>query len=328
MYIHPLTKIIKRVGVMDTTLRKKNNTGIGRLLDGIKRDKYLLLLLAPGLILTIIYKYIPMGGILIAFKNYNIFSGIWASPWVGFRNFVDIFNSPDFMEVFRNTVIISLYKMAVGFPVPIILALMLNELRNKYFKNTIQTILYLPYFISWVVVYGMMLSLFSTSGGMVVEIFNLFGAEPFNILTKPQYFRTILVLSDVWKNAGWGTIIYLAALSNVDQELYEAAFIDGANRWKQLWNITLPSITSVIVVLLILNVGFLLDAGFDQIIVMQNDLVKRVSDIFDTYVYRTGLTRGQYSMSTAIGLFKSVVALILILGTNKIAKIVGEEGLL
>lgn len=311
-----------------STIKKKNNTAIGRLSDGIKRDRYLLLLLAPGLILTIIYKYIPMGGIIIAFKDYNIFKGIMASPFVGFKNFVDIFNSPDFTQVFVNTILISIYKMAVGFPVPIILALMLNELRNKYYKNTIQTILYLPYFISWVVVYGMMLSLFSVSGGMIVEVFKLFGAEPFNILTKPQYFRSILVLSDVWKNAGWGTIIYLAALSNVDQELYEAAFIDGANRWKQLWNITIPSITSVVVVLLILNVGFLLDAGFDQIIVMQNDLVKRVSDIFDTYVYRTGLTRGQYSISTAIGLFKSVVALILILGTNKIAKWIGEEGLL
>lgn len=322
-----LYKITKRTGSMDT-IKKRGNSAIGRLSDGIRRDKYLLLLLAPGLILTIIYKYIPMGGIVIAFKNYNIFKGIMASPWVGFKNFTDVFNSPDFMEVFTNTILISIYKMAVGFPVPIILALMLNELRNKYYKNTIQTILYLPYFISWVVVYGMMLSLFSTSGGMILEVFKLFGAEPFNILTKPQYFRAILVLSDVWKNAGWGTIIYLAALSNVDQELYEAAFIDGANRWKQLWNITIPSITSVIVVLLILNVGFLLDAGFDQIIVMQNDLVKRVSDIFDTYVYRTGLTRGQYSMSTAIGLFKSVVALILILGTNKIAKCFGEEGLL
>lgn len=308
--------------------KNKNITIINKLLEDIKRDRYLLLMIFPGLILTIIYKYIPMGGIIIAFEDFNIFKGILKSPWVGFRNFVDIFNSPDFFTVFANTLIISIYKMFVGFPVPIILALMLNELRNKYFKNIMQTILYLPHFISWVVIYGIMLSLFSTSGGLIVGIFDLFGVEPFNILTKPQYFRSILVFSEVWKEAGWGTIIYLAALSNVDQELYEAAIVDGANRWKQLWNITLPSISGVIVVLMILNVGFLLDAGFEQILILQNDVVKRVSDIFDTYVYRTGMTRGEYSMSTAIGLFKSVIALILIIGSNKIAKLIGEEGLL
>ena len=313
---------------MGTNKVKNNITGSKSVMNRLYFDRYLYLLLVPGLLAIIVFNYIPMGGLAIAFKDYDIFAGIWKSPWVGFKNFNLLFTSYDFWNVLRNTLLISIYKLVFGFPVPIVLALLLNELRNKYFKKTVQTIVYLPHFISWVVISGIMLSFFSPNTGAITEFFKLFRMEPINILAMSKIFRGVLVASDIWKEAGWNTIIYLASLSMVDVHLYEAATVDGAGKWKQVWHITLPAISGVIVLLLILSVGSLMNAGFDQIQVLQNNIVRSVSDIFDTYVYRIGLRQGEYSFTTAVGLFKSVVSLILILIADRTAKLIGEEGLL
>ena len=297
------------------------------LLKYIINEKYMYLLLVPGLLYFFVFCYLPMFGIVIAFKDYNIFKGIWESPWVGFQHFQDLFGSLKFWQVLRNTILISIYKLLFGFPVPIILALLLNELKNRYFKKTVQTIMYLPHFISWVVIGGIIMSLLSVEYGALGEIFKAFDIKPFNILASDKYFRSILVISSIWRSAGWGTIIYLAALSNIDMNLYEAATIDGAGRFKQAWYVTLPCISSITVLLLILDIGNLMNAGFEQIVVLQNFMVLNVSDIFDTYVYRVGLGEGEYSFTTAIGLFKSVVATFLIVASDRISKLTSGEGL-
>lgn len=294
----------------------------------IERSKYLYLLLIPPVIYFLMFRYAPMFGLVIAFKDYNIFRGMWASEWVGLENFRDIFQSPDFWNVFRNTLLISLYKIVFGFPVPIILALLMNEMRSQFFKRSTQTVLYLPYFISWTVIGTIILVVFSPTTGFMSQVSVWLTGSRLNLLASRDYFRGILVLTDIWKTAGWGTIIYLAALSTVDPQLYEAAIVDGASRWQQIWKITIPSIMSVIVLLLIMRIGWIMYAGFEQILVLQNPVVRDISDIFDTYVYRVGLGRGEYSFTATAELFKSVTGLILILGADRFAKLMGEEGLL
>ena len=294
----------------------------------IDRSKYLYILLALPVVYFLMFRYAPMFGLLIAFKDYNVFFGMWESPWVGFENFRNIFQSPDFWNVFRNTLLISLYKVVAGFPVPIILALLMNEMRSRLFQRTTQTLLYLPYFISWTVIGTIILVIFSPTTGFMSEVSVWLTGSRLNLLASRDYFRGILVVTDIWKTAGWGTIIYLAALSTIDPQLYEAAIVDGANRWQQIWRITLPSIMSMIVLLLIMRIGWIMYAGFEQILVLQNPVVRDVSDIFDTYVYRVGLGRGEYSFTATAELFKSVSGLILILGADRFAKIMGEEGLL
>lgn len=283
-------------------------------------------MLIPGVLSVLIFKYFPMYGLVIAFKNYNPFIGIADSPWVGLDNFKAIFASSDFWQVLRNTLIISSYKILVGFPAPILLALLLNEVVHAKFKRTIQSVLYLPHFISWVTLGGIMLTVFSYNG-VVNEIIQAFGGKPVNIFTDVAHFRWVLVWSDVWKGAGWGTIIYLAAITTVDPALYEAAVVDGAKRWRQVWHITLPAIKSVIVLLLVLRIGQLMDSDFEQILVLQNNLVRSVSEVFATYVYRVGLGQAQFSFATCVGIFESVVALVLIASANRVAKLLGEEGL-
>lgn len=294
----------------------------------IDRSKYLYILLVAPVIYFLMFRYAPMFGLVIAFKDYNVFLGMVDSPWVGLENFRDIFASPDFWQVFRNTLIISIYKIVIGFPVPIILALLMNEMRSQKFKRSTQTLLYLPYFISWTVIGTIILVIFSPTTGFMSQVSIWLTGNRLNLLASRQYFRGILVVTDIWKTAGWGTIIYLAALSTVDPQLYEAAIVDGANRWQQIWRITIPSIMGVIVLLLIMRIGWIMYAGFEQILVLQNPVVRDVSDIFDTYVYRVGLGRGQYSFTATAELFKSVTGLILILGADRFAKAMGEEGLL
>lgn len=284
-------------------------------------------MLVPGLLYILIFDYLPMGGIIIAFQDFNPFIGFLKSPWVGFDNFQKLFTTPRFWEILRNTLLISTYKLVWGFPAPIILALMLNEVRHRRYKRTLQTIYYLPHFISWVVIGGIMQSLLSVEYGMLKEIFELFNIKKFNLLGSTKYFRSLLVMSDVWRGAGWGTIIYLAAISNIDPELYEAARIDGAGRLKQAWFITMPGILSVTVLQLILAIGGLMNAGFDQIMALQRPVVQSVSDIFETYIYRTGLGGGKYSFTTALGLFKSVVSTTLIISADFLSKKVSGEGL-
>lgn len=299
-----------------------------RLIADIQRDIYMYLMLVPGVLTLILFAYIPMGGIVIAFQRYNIFKGFLGSEWVGLKNFESVFSSPIFLNVLKNTLIISIYKLIALFPFTIFVSLLLNEIRNRLFKRSIQTLLYIPFFISWVVISGIMLSILSPTYGIAGDIYRALGMTPVNLMASAKHFRMLVVVSEVWKSLGSGTILYLAAISTIDPNLYEAAFMDGANRWKMMWHITLPSLNRVIVLNLILSIGFIMSAGFDQIIVMRNPMVLDVGEIFDTYVYQIGLVNRSYSFSTALGLFKGVVTIILIFSANLFAKKIGEEGIL
>ncbi|WP_035185858.1 ABC transporter permease [Alteribacter aurantiacus] len=291
-----------------------------------KRKNYLIRnwqiysMILPGIIFFIVFKYVPLGGIVIAFQNYNVFQGIQGSPWVGLDHFVNLFTYPDFLRILRNTILIALYQLIFGFPAPIILALLLNELRLMFVKRTLQTVLYLPHFLSWVIVGGLVITFLSPNSGIINEIIRTFGGDPIYFMQHPEYFRTIVVSSGIWKEIGWSTIIYLAALAGINPELYEAAEIDGANKFRQVWSITIPSILPVIMILLILNIGNFLELGFEQIYMLLNPFVRETGEVFDTYIYRVGLLGGQLSYTTAIGVFKSVVGLILIVGANQLSK--------
>ena len=288
------------------------------------------LLLLPGLLYLIIFHYIPMFGIIISFKDYQPFMGVkgmFTSEWVGLKHFQKFFNSYYFWDILGNTLSISLLKFIFGFPAPIIFALLLNEVRNKKFMKTVQTISYLPHFLSWVVVSGLLVTLLSTDNGLINIIREAFGKESIMFLGDPRYFRQVLVVSDIWKGIGWGSIVYLAAISGVDQEMYEAEYIDGANRWRRIWHITLPSISHIVVIMLIFSVGGLLNAGFEQIFLLYSPSVYSVADIIDTFVYREGLQSNNYSYATAVGLFKSPVSMFLLLLTNFIANRLDQEGI-
>lgn len=295
-------------------------------ITSIRKDVWLYILLIPGVLHFIIFKYLPMWGILIAFQDYNAYLGFLGSPWVGFKHFIDFFSNPDFTRLLSNTLLISLYNLAFGFPAPVIMALLLNEIRSQWYKRSIQTLVYIPHFISWVIIASLTYSLFNSQGVVNKYIIQM-GNNAIPFLTSDNTFRGMIIGQTIWKETGFGTIIYLAALSGVDPQLYEAAVIDGANRFKQLWHITLPSIKSTVVTLLILRLGHVLDNGFDQIFLMSNSLNRNVSDVFDVYVYTIGITRGAFSYSTAVGLFKGIIGIILIYSANYLAKKAGESGL-
>ncbi|MCF2652380.1 ABC transporter permease [Anaeromassilibacillus senegalensis] len=292
----------------------------------VVRDKWLYLLLLPGMAFMLIFRYIPIFGNVIAFMEYNPYD-MAGSTWVGFDQFIKLFQKPAFMKVFGNTLYISILKMVCGFPIPIILALMMNEMRNMKFKKASQTLLYLPHFISWVVMAGLIMSMLDPTTGLVTAILKFFTGKDLQVLTDKNLFVPMLIITDIYKGMGWGTIIYFAALSGVDPQLYEAAEIDGARKWKQLLHITLPSITPTIVIMLILNCNNIVNAGFDQIFMLYSALVYDVADIIDTYVYRIGIQKADYSFSTAAGMFKSVIALVMILIVNTVAKKTGNEGI-
>jgi putative aldouronate transport system permease protein len=292
-------------------------------------SKYqIFLFIIPAVLYYIIFRYKPLYFIQIAFRDFRITRPLEKSPWIGFDHFITLFSSVDFQQALINTLIISFYKIVFGFPAPIILALMLNELRNAIFKKISQSILYLPHFISWSVLGGIIYSLLSVHDGLVNEIVKWFGNEPIYFMGSKEYFRGILVASEVWKTMGWGTILYLAALTQIDVTLYEAARVDGATRMQQLWHITLPGISTTIVVLFIIQVGHLLDVGFEQILVMSNPMVISVVDIIDTYVFRVGLQEGKHSLATAAGLFKTLVAAIMVYSADRLAKAVGQRGII
>jgi len=288
--------------------------------------RWLYFFMAPGIAYFLIFKYYPMWGVLMAFQRYQPHVGLWGSQWVGLRHFRRFFSEPEFWMLLRNTLYIAALDLVIYFPFTIILALLLNEVRSEIYKRTVQTLVYVPHFLSWVVVVGICYLLFTTEGGVINEIIASLGFEKINFLMSERWFRPMIIGQIIWKDAGWGTIIFLAALAGVDPHLYEAARIDGANRWRLLWHVTLPAIRSVIVILLILRMGNFLDLGFEQIFLMLNALNREVGEVFDTYVYRVGLQQGQFSYSAAVGLFKSVVGLILVIGSNWIAKRFGEEG--
>ncbi|MDF2922471.1 MAG: binding-protein-dependent transport system inner rane component [Paenibacillaceae bacterium] len=299
----------------------------GRAMKNLRRYLDLYLIMIPGIVYFLAFKYAPMWGVVIAFQDYNVFVGILESDWVGFKHFIDMFHDADFFNIFRNTLVISLYKLIWGFPGPIILALLLNEVRHMSYKRLIQTLAYLPHFLSWIIVAGILNNILSPSTGIVNEVLGWMGMEPIFFLANPGWFRSVLVASDIWKEIGWGAIVYLAALAGIDPQLYEAATVDGANKWHQLRHITLPALVPTITILFILRLGHVLDVGFEQIFVLYNPLVYGVADVIETYVYRVGLTQSQFSFSTAVGLFKSAIGLMLVYASNKLAKKLGHDGI-
>lgn len=290
------------------------------------KARYLYLLIIPALVYFLIFAYLPFWGLQIAFKDFQIFQGVWASPWVGLDNFRDLFTSVKFPKLIRNTLVISTYRLVFGFPIPILFALMLNEVRIIWFKKTIQTVTYFPHFLSWVIFSGIVFN-FIGPLGIVNMLLEEWGFEPIQFLTNPDYFRSILVITGILKEFGWGAIIYLAALSGIDPGLYEAARIDGAGKLRQMWHISLSGIRPMIILLFILSLGNILDAGFDQVFMLYNGAVLEVGDIIDTYVYRVGLLEAQYEIATAVGLFKGFIGMILIITANHLIRKWGERSL-
>jgi len=287
----------------------------------LNRSADMYLLLIPGLIFILIFHYLPLYGILIAFKDYNIFAGsnpldaIWKSDWVGFKYWRNLWAEQEFRQAFRNTIVISLMKIVIGFPVPILLALGINEMPGVFFKRSVQTALYLPHFISWAVVGSIFLSILGT-GGIVENIITALGGEPVRFFMNTKAFPWVILGSSIWKESGWGTIVYLAAIAGVSPEYYEAATIDGATRFQRMRYITVPCISSMIMMMLILRLGSLMSAGFDQILVMYNPTVYATGDIMDTFIYRIGLGQLNFSMGSAVGLFNSIVSFILVASSN------------
>jgi len=282
----------------------------------IKRDYWLYIFLIPVIAYYALFRYLPMYGLQIAWKDFKLIDGIWGSPWVGWKHFEKLFNTRDFPMILRNTVLLNVYSLVIGFPMPIMLALLFNEVRLLWFKRFTQQLIYIPHFFSWVVMGGMVIGVLSPSTGIVNAIVKLFGGEPVYFMISTFWWPLVFVISGIWKEAGWGTIVYLAAISGVDQELYEAAYIDGANRWKQTWHITLPCIRPTIVILLILRMGSMMDVGFEQVYILMTTPVRSVADVISTYVYRMGIENIYYSQTTALGLFQSIISCVLLLSTN------------
>ena len=277
------------------------------------------LMLLPGMIMLLIFVFVPLVGSLMAFQDYVPARGLFGSKWVGLENFEIIFSFPDSVQVFWNTLIIAFGKLVMNAIIPVVFSILLNELGGKYFKRTFQTIVYLPHFLTWVVLATVVTNMFSLEGP-INALIGLFGAEPIQFLASNQWFRTVIIGTDVWKEFGYNSVVYLAALLAVDPGLYEAASIDGASRFKQILHITLPALMPTVVLMTALNLGNILNAGFDQVFNLYNPIVYETGDIIDTYVYRIGMVEGQYSIGTAVGLFKSVISFILILGANNVAK--------
>ncbi len=293
----------------------------------IYQQKGLYLLLLPGLIYLIVFKYVPMFGVIIAFQNFSPFLGFFGSPWVGFEQFRLFFAGNDFWVLMRNTLGISVLNLLFYFPAPIILALFLNEIKCSWYKRFAQTLVYIPHFISFVIVASLSYTLFNVNDGIMHEILQAITGKSIDILSKPKYFWGLIVGQSIWKECGYGTIVFLAALSGVDVQLYEAAKVDGAGRWRLMWHVTLPAIKSTIVIMLIMRVGSILNTGYDQIFLMRNSINVSRAEVIDTYVYMRGVSGGQYSYSTAVGLFKSIVGMIMVISADRLAKKMGESGL-
>ncbi|KAB8133582.1 sugar ABC transporter permease [Gracilibacillus oryzae] len=316
---------MNRVGVEKQKLASssKSNAMFKKLI----RYRYIYLLVLPGFLFLIIFKFIPMWGLILSFQEYNPFQGILGSEWVGFKNFTDLFSSDQFYMMFRNTLLINIFSLVFYFPLPIILALMLNEVRHEVFKRVNQSIVYLPHFLSWVVVVSMTYFMLSADVGVLNKLLNQLGMDQIALMSEPKLFWILLTLQSIWKDAGWGTIIFLAAIAGVDPQRYEAAVIDGANRLRQIWHITLPAIRPTIIILLILRLGSMMDVGFEQVLLMYSPVVRDVAEVFDTYAYTQGILRGQISVGVTVGMFKGIVGLILVVAANRIVKRFGYEGL-
>lgn len=316
------------------TLGKKAEVRKGGIKSGsLKEQLELQSMIIPGFVLIFIFAYIPLFGIVVAFKDYNLYSGIMGSPWVGLKHFQAFFSDRNFLQIMRNTLVISVLKLVFGFPAPIILAVLLNEVANIRNRRFFQTITYMPHFISWVVVAGMLTTLLSMDGGTVNSVMMSLGIidEPINFLSNPNYFWTILVSANVWKSTGFNAIIFMAAISGISPDLYEAAALDGASRFRQIFAITLPCIMTQIVIVLILNVSNILNAGFDDILLLTNNgenrILMSVADVVDTYVYRVGIKAQRFSFATAAGVFKSAVNILMLLAANGISRKLGDVSL-
>ena len=317
---------------MNKEVKLKRGTSAGRA-GGLKSvgkelfvNRYLYLMALPGIIFYIIFCYIPMYNILIAFQDYNPVLGVLGSPWVGFKHFERLFDSIFFWRVIKNTVGLSTYAIVASFWIPIVFALLLNELRSKMFKKLVQTLTYIPHFVSLVVLCGMVTS-FCMKDGLINDIIAFFGGERSNLLMRPELFKTIYVVSGIWSSMGWGSIVYVAALSGIDPTLYEAAEIDGAKRLRQAIHITLPGILPTIVTMLLLNIGTIMSVGFEKVFLLQNTLNKQAASVISTYVYEVGLINSDYGYSTAIGLFNSIINMILLVGANWFCKKFADESL-
>lgn len=293
----------------------------------LKKKRYLYLMLLPAILYFLIFNYAPMYGVLIAFKDFNFRQGIMGSSWIGFDNFKYMFELDNFYSVFRNSMVLSICRIIFTFPIPIILALFLNDIKNARFQKTLQTLFYLPHFVSWVVIGSILVNFLSPTNGVINNIIQSFGGEPIFFLAEKKYFVPIVILTSIWKDSGWSTIIYLAAITGISGEMYEAAKIDGANKLQQLRYITFPCIKPTIVTMLILRLGSIMNNGFEQIFILQNSMNLSVSEVFETYTYRLGMLNGRYSFATTLGLFTSVIGVIFLLTSNQIAKKLGEDGI-
>jgi len=298
-----------------------------RFKESVKRDKFLLLLVVPGIIYYIIFMYSPMVGLVISFENYSPFRGLFAGPWVGFKWFAQFFHSPFCGRLIKNTILINVFSLFWGFPAPIIFALLLNEVRNIKFKKVAQTISYLPHFISTVVIVGILFSLLSPDTGIINYAIKAFGGESVNFMASAKWFRTIFISSGIWQEIGWGCIIYLAAIAGINPELYEAARVDGANKIQQIWSITIPCILPTIILMLIMSLGSMFSVGYEKIILMYNTSTYETADVINTYVYRRGIVNSEYSFGTAVGLFQSAINFILVVIVNKVSRKLSEISL-
>ncbi|AEI46306.1 ABC transporter permease [Paenibacillus mucilaginosus] len=317
---------MNQVAAKSNAIAKKRGNESG-LFKRMLKNRAIYLMILPGLLFFLIFKYVPMWGLIIAFQDYKPYLGITGSPFVGFEHFERLFSDDMFFTILRNTLLLFGMNLLFYFPVPIILALMLNEVRHAMFKKWVQTLVYVPHFMSWVIIVSITFVMLSMDRGLINEILVMMGFEKINFLLSNEWFRPMYILQVIWREAGWGTIIYLAAMAAIDPGLYEAARMDGAGRFRQIWHITLPSVRSVIMTLLILKIGDVLELGFEHIYLLLNSMNREVAEIFDTYVYTAGLKQGQYSFSTAIGFFKSVVGLMLVMAANWLAKKAGEDGI-
>lgn len=313
--------------VVAKTDRKPRKSGGKSIVKSYITNKYYFIMLLPVLIYYLIFHYGPMYGVIIAFQDYKLLKGVSGSEWVGFANFRDLFSGSYFLTVLKNTIIINFYKLVFGFPVPIILALMLNEVMRPVFKKLVQTISYMPHFLSWIVLSGLVIEFLSPSRGPVNIVLDMMGIAPVYFITDERWFRFILVVSDIWRSAGFTTIIYLAAIAGINTEMYEAAEMDGISRFKKIIYITLPSMAPVIVIMLILNSGSIINDDFEQIYNLLNVKVMNVGDVLSTYTYTEGLTRMNYSYAAAVGLFKNVIALLLVLTANYFARKFSDEAI-
>lgn len=303
-----------------------NVGGAKRHFRELLRQKYLYLMVLPGFLIVLIFAYFPMYGVLIAFKDYNVAKGIWGSPWVGFKYFEEFFKNPLALRTIKNTVLLGLYGLLWGFPAPILLALLLNEIRNLRFKKLVQTISYFPHFISTVIIVGM-LKEFASLDGLFNKITGFFGMEPVQFMSEPEFFRTLFIGSGIWQGLGWGTILYLAALSNADPTLYDVASIDGANRWQKMKHISLPAILPTTMILFIMSVGGILGTDFMKVMLMYNPGVYETADVIGTYVYRVGLDGGRFEYASAVGLMLSIVSFLFVYVTNRFSRKFSETSL-